>query len=209
MNYHVQRCTLFGGVELYFFSVCLSLVAFILPSSPLSPLSHLSFFSSPILLPSTPLFLFPSLPSYFLTISLCSFLPVPPPFPVPTPIPPSILFSTPSHKKLLTTTLPCPLLTTHIPSSPPILPLGGGLTFRSIGMVTTKGGKRHAAIAMDALKELFLTTLLPDCKLKFLGQQPVEQLGGDGGQEGKKLVLLWMWEDVLKDRWEGRGGNWV
>lgn len=41
-----------------------------------------------------------------------------------------------------------------------------------------KGGKEVVRQAMEALQELALTVLLPDRKLKFLEQQPV-QVGGD------------------------------
>ncbi|CAM6017455.1 unnamed protein product [Sphagnum balticum] len=69
-----------------------------------------------------------------------------------------------------------------------------------LGLVTSKGGKRQAAIGMDALKELFLASLLPDRKLKFLGQQPLRLLYNS--KEAASLLLYWYWEDCLKHRYE-------
>lgn len=66
-----------------------------------------------------------------------------------------------------------------------------------LGMVTSKGGKRHAGTGIDALKELFVTTLLPDRKLKYFAQQPLQ-----AQREGDRLLLLWYWEDCLKHRYE-------
>ncbi|XP_024383278.1 protein SLOW WALKER 2 [Physcomitrium patens] len=69
-----------------------------------------------------------------------------------------------------------------------------------IGMVTSKGGKRHAAIGIDALKELFLSSLLPDRKLKYLNQQPLSSLASS--KEGSTLLLYWYFEDCVKRRYE-------
>ncbi|CAM6039763.1 unnamed protein product [Sphagnum compactum] len=69
-----------------------------------------------------------------------------------------------------------------------------------LGLVTSKGGKRQAAIGMDALKELFLASLLPDRKLKFLAQQPLRLLYNS--KEAASLLLYWYWEDCLKHRYE-------
>jgi ribosome biogenesis protein MAK21 len=68
-----------------------------------------------------------------------------------------------------------------------------------LGLVTSKGGKRQAAIGMDALKELFLASLLPDRKLKFLAQQPLRLLYNS--KEAASLLLYWYWEDCLKHRY--------
>ncbi|KAH9540177.1 hypothetical protein CY35_15G097300 [Sphagnum magellanicum] len=69
-----------------------------------------------------------------------------------------------------------------------------------LGLVTSKGGKRQAAIGMDALKEIFLASLLPDRKLKFLAQQPLRLLYNS--KEAASLLLYWYWEDCLKHRYE-------
>ncbi|KAG0631987.1 hypothetical protein M758_1G296500 [Ceratodon purpureus] len=69
-----------------------------------------------------------------------------------------------------------------------------------IGMVTSKGGKRHAAIGIEALRELFLRSLLPDRKLKYLNQQPLSSLADS--KEGSALLLYWYFEDCLKRRYE-------
>lgn len=69
-----------------------------------------------------------------------------------------------------------------------------------LGMVTSKGGKRHAAMGIDALKELFVASLLPDRKLKFLTQQPLQ--AHPDIYEAERLLFLWYWEDCLKHRYE-------
>ena len=51
---------------------------------------------------------------------------------------------------------------------------------------------------MDALKELFTTVLLPDRKLKFFEQQPVE--AQEAGKEGERRLLYWLLEDGIKKR---------
>ena len=67
-------------------------------------------------------------------------------------------------------------------------------------MVSNKGGKRNAAIAIDALRELFVTSLLPDRKLKYLTQQPQLEALAVQGKEGEPLLRFWYWEDALKER---------
>ncbi|GBG69517.1 hypothetical protein CBR_g4353 [Chara braunii] len=69
-----------------------------------------------------------------------------------------------------------------------------------LNMMESKGGKKFAAMATDSLRELFLRSLLPDRKLKFLHQQRLDVL--PPGKEGWKLLLLWFWEDRLKQRFE-------
>ncbi|XP_059645531.1 protein SLOW WALKER 2 isoform X2 [Cornus florida] len=69
-----------------------------------------------------------------------------------------------------------------------------------LGMVTSKVGKRHALTGFEALKELFISSLLPDRKLKTLFQQPVNHL--PESKDGYSLLLLWYWEDCLKQRYE-------
>ncbi|OEL15322.1 CCAAT/enhancer-binding protein zeta [Dichanthelium oligosanthes] len=69
-----------------------------------------------------------------------------------------------------------------------------------LGMVTSKVGKRYAFTGFDALKELFLTRLLPDRKLKSLIQRPLDILPET--KDGYSLLLFWHWEDCLKQRYE-------
>ncbi|XP_062179320.1 protein SLOW WALKER 2 [Phragmites australis] len=69
-----------------------------------------------------------------------------------------------------------------------------------LGMVTSKVGKRYAFTGFDALKELFLTRLLPDRKLKSLIQRPLDNLPET--KDGYSLLLFWHWEDCLKQRYE-------
>jgi len=69
-----------------------------------------------------------------------------------------------------------------------------------LAMVTSKVGKRHAGVGIDALKELFLISLLPDRKLKYFGQQPLHVLSES--KDGNSLLLFWYWEDFLKHRFE-------
>ncbi|XP_065855876.1 protein SLOW WALKER 2 [Euphorbia lathyris] len=69
-----------------------------------------------------------------------------------------------------------------------------------LGMVTSKVGKRHALTGFEALKELFISSMLPDRKLKTLLQQPVDTLPET--KDGYSLLLFWYWEDCLKTRYE-------
>uniref|UniRef100_A0A2P2LQF1 Uncharacterized protein MANES_09G018800 n=1 Tax=Rhizophora mucronata TaxID=61149 RepID=A0A2P2LQF1_RHIMU len=69
-----------------------------------------------------------------------------------------------------------------------------------LGMVTSKVGKRHALTGFEALKELFISSLLPDRKLKTLLQRPVNDL--PEAKDGYSLLLFWYWEDCLKQRYE-------
>ncbi|KAL9228490.1 hypothetical protein vseg_004067 [Gypsophila vaccaria] len=69
-----------------------------------------------------------------------------------------------------------------------------------LAMVTSKVGKRHALTAFEALKELFIESLLPDRKLKTLFQQPLNHLPET--KDGNSLLLFWYWEDCLKSRYE-------
>ncbi|KAL2534208.1 CCAAT-binding factor [Abeliophyllum distichum] len=69
-----------------------------------------------------------------------------------------------------------------------------------LGMVTSKVGKRHALAAFEALKELFISSLLPDRKLKTLVQQPLNHLSDT--KDGYSLLLFWHWEECLKERYE-------
>ncbi|KAL2481606.1 CCAAT-binding factor [Abeliophyllum distichum] len=67
-------------------------------------------------------------------------------------------------------------------------------------MVTSKVGKRYALAAFEALKELFISSLLPDRKLKTLVQQPLNQVSDT--KDGYSLLLFWYWEECLKERYE-------
>lgn len=69
-----------------------------------------------------------------------------------------------------------------------------------LGMVTSKVGKRHALSGFEALKEMFVSSLLPDRKLKTLIQQPLNHL--PESKDGNSLLLFWHWEECLKQRYE-------
>ncbi|KAL5579637.1 hypothetical protein UlMin_012079 [Ulmus minor] len=69
-----------------------------------------------------------------------------------------------------------------------------------LGMVTSKVGKRHALTGFEALKELFISSLLPDRKLKNLLQRSLNHLPET--KDGYTLLLLWYWEECLKLRYE-------
>ncbi|GAB4841942.1 auxilin-like clathrin-binding protein required for normal clathrin function [Ancistrocladus abbreviatus] len=69
-----------------------------------------------------------------------------------------------------------------------------------LAMVTSKVGKRHALTGFEALKELFIQSLLPDRKLKTLFQRPLEDLPET--KDGYSLLLFWYWEECLKSRYE-------
>ncbi|XP_062076846.1 protein SLOW WALKER 2 [Humulus lupulus] len=69
-----------------------------------------------------------------------------------------------------------------------------------LGMVTSKVGKRHALTGFEALKELFVSSLLPDRKLKNLLQRPLNHLPET--KDGYSLLLFWYWEECLKHRYE-------
>ncbi|KAI9119728.1 hypothetical protein K1719_009117 [Acacia pycnantha] len=69
-----------------------------------------------------------------------------------------------------------------------------------LGMVTSKVGKRHALTGFEALKELFMSSLLPDRKLKTLIQRPINHVPEN--KDGYSLLLFWYWEECLKERYE-------
>nr|GMC71042.1 CCAAT/enhancer-binding protein zeta [Ipomoea batatas] len=69
-----------------------------------------------------------------------------------------------------------------------------------LGMVTAKVGKRHALTGYEALRELFISSLLPDRKLKTLFQRPLNHVPDT--KDGNSLLLLWYWEECLKQRYE-------
>ncbi|GLI62277.1 hypothetical protein VaNZ11_004885, partial [Volvox africanus] len=69
-----------------------------------------------------------------------------------------------------------------------------------VSLATKKsGGKELVRQAFEALQELFTNALLPDRKLKFLEQQPLQDL--PPGRDGEKLLLLWWTEDCVKRRY--------
>uniref|UniRef100_A0A803KQX6 CCAAT-binding factor domain-containing protein n=1 Tax=Chenopodium quinoa TaxID=63459 RepID=A0A803KQX6_CHEQI len=69
-----------------------------------------------------------------------------------------------------------------------------------LAMVTSKVGKRHALSGFEALKELFIQSLLPDRKLKTLIQRPLSHIPET--KDGYSLLLFWYWEECLKSRYE-------
>ncbi|XP_071716920.1 protein SLOW WALKER 2 [Rutidosis leptorrhynchoides] len=69
-----------------------------------------------------------------------------------------------------------------------------------IGMVTSKVGKRYAFTGFEALKEMFISSLLPDRKLRTLFQQPLNHL--PESKDANSLLLFWYWEECLKQRYE-------
>ncbi|KAI7736052.1 hypothetical protein M8C21_030397, partial [Ambrosia artemisiifolia] len=69
-----------------------------------------------------------------------------------------------------------------------------------LGMVTSKVGKRYAFTGFEALKEMFISSLLPDRKLRTLFQQPLNHL--PESKDGNSLLLFWHWEECLKQRYE-------
>lgn len=66
----------------------------------------------------------------------------------------------------------------------------------------SKGGRSVVGQAIDAAREAFVTVLLPDRKLKWLGQQPLAAL--EQNKAGEKRLLLWTLEDALKQRCAGK-----
>lgn len=69
-----------------------------------------------------------------------------------------------------------------------------------LGMVTSKVGKRYAFTGFEALKEMFISSLLPERKLRTLFQQPLNHLAET--KDGNSLLLFWHWEECLKQRYE-------
>lgn len=64
-----------------------------------------------------------------------------------------------------------------------------------LGLVTSESG----IIVFQALKDLFISSLLPDRKLKDLSQQPLNNL--PESEDGYSLLLFWYWEECLKLRY--------
>ncbi|KAK2192448.1 hypothetical protein NP493_31g05000 [Ridgeia piscesae] len=73
-----------------------------------------------------------------------------------------------------------------------------------VAMVGSKG-RREALIALDTLRDLFLTELMPDRKLRTFQQHPLGDLTtlASGNRESRdKRLLLWYFEGELKDRYD-------
>ncbi|XP_070578508.1 CCAAT/enhancer-binding protein zeta-like [Ptychodera flava] len=71
--------------------------------------------------------------------------------------------------------------------------------------LTKKKGKREALMAMETLKDLWLSQLLPENrKLRLFSQHPFDQLDelSTGSKSRKKRLLLWYFEDQLKKKYE-------
>ncbi|KAG0410280.1 hypothetical protein HPB47_012597 [Ixodes persulcatus] len=69
-----------------------------------------------------------------------------------------------------------------------------------LAMVTPKG-KKECVMAIDALRDLFLSDLLrPDEKLKAFSQRPLEDVNASDIVGARKL-LLWHFEDTLKQKY--------
>ncbi|CAN7995585.1 unnamed protein product [Ixodes hexagonus] len=69
-----------------------------------------------------------------------------------------------------------------------------------LAMVTPKG-KKECVMAIDALRDLFLSDLLrPDEKLKAFSQRPLEEVNASDIVGARKL-LLWHFEDTLKQKY--------
>ena len=60
--------------------------------------------------------------------------------------------------------------------------------------------------AIDALKELFTTVLLPSRKLVFLEQQPLASL--PAGNEGRHYLMYFYMEDAIKKRCQHQSENY-
>ena len=62
-------------------------------------------------------------------------------------------------------------------------------------------GKREAIMAIDTLKDLFLSDLLPDRKLSYFHEQPIPPDGGAGGAAEERALVFWYFEDAIKRRY--------
>ncbi|XP_064489791.1 CCAAT/enhancer-binding protein zeta-like [Ornithodoros turicata] len=70
-----------------------------------------------------------------------------------------------------------------------------------ISMVSPKG-KKECLMAMDGLRDLFLSDLLkPDAKLKAFSQRPLGEVHSVKDVGDSKKLLLWHFEDLLKNRY--------
>ncbi|XP_078314561.1 CCAAT/enhancer-binding protein zeta-like isoform X2 [Crassostrea virginica] len=67
-----------------------------------------------------------------------------------------------------------------------------------------KKSKRESMVAADTLKDLFITKLLPDRKLREFDQHPLGDLGGmSGGNKDTvdRKLLKWLYEHKLKEKY--------
>ncbi|XP_065069004.1 CCAAT/enhancer-binding protein zeta-like [Rhopilema esculentum] len=76
----------------------------------------------------------------------------------------------------------------------------------SLISMAKKKGRREAIMAIDSLRNLWTTNLLPDRKLRYFWQWPISRLrefGKDIGKHGEvRLLILWYYEDLLKQKCE-------
>ncbi|KAI0233815.1 CCAAT/enhancer-binding protein zeta [Lamellibrachia satsuma] len=73
-----------------------------------------------------------------------------------------------------------------------------------VAMVSSKG-RREALIALDTLRDLFLSELIPDRKLKTFQQHPladITELASGNRESRDKRLILWYFEGELKDRYD-------
>eukprot|EP00960_Hanusia_phi_P055363 762949-Hanusia_phi.AAC.9 len=62
--------------------------------------------------------------------------------------------------------------------------------------MASKRGKREHAMALETLKDLFETDLLPDRKLRFFHEQPIDEQAA----RNPTLLVMWYFEDVVKHK---------
>ena len=62
-------------------------------------------------------------------------------------------------------------------------------------------GKREAIMAIDTLKDLFLSDLLPDRKLSYFHEQSLPQDGTEFTPEMERASVFWFYEDAIKGRY--------
>jgi ribosome biogenesis protein MAK21 len=67
-------------------------------------------------------------------------------------------------------------------------------TLDSLMSMARKKGRREATMAMDALKDLFVSSLLPDRKLRYFNQQPYNMIPPPSDRQ----LLFWHLEDRIK-----------
>jgi len=82
-------------------------------------------------------------------------------------------------------------------------------TIDTLRAMARKKGRREAGLAMDALRDLFISTLLPNRKLRKFHEQPSYILNdptrikepGYQKREEKARPLYWYFEDQMKTRY--------
>ncbi|RUS87856.1 hypothetical protein EGW08_004389 [Elysia chlorotica] len=84
-------------------------------------------------------------------------------------------------------------------------PLHNMLSLENLISMAGKKGKREAMMAVDTLRDLFLTGLLPDNrKLRAFNQQPFLDLEtlSEGDIDGRdKLLIMWYFESLIKKKY--------